>query len=70
MPLNDVIEQSGLKKMWLAANLDPRLTPSEFTQKLKGYKGRKFSEAEREQLAALLGAEVGDLFPETEKAIA
>ena len=60
--LDNVIIEQGFKKNWLARQMN--LSPADFSQKKAGWRGRRFTPVEREQLAALLGVAVSELFPE------
>jgi hypothetical protein len=58
--LKRAILESGLKQTFIAGKVG--LDPVLFSKKVNGY--RPMTQAEKEQLAEILGKRIGELFPE------
>jgi hypothetical protein len=59
--IREIIDSRGLRYDWVAENV-LRISKQNFCHKLNG-RGR-FTARQRERLAAFLGVEVGELFPD------
>lgn len=64
--LYDKIHEQGRTQAALARMLHPPVTRAAFHQMMTGYRGRRFNENYRFQLAVILGELVSELFPEAE----